>query len=94
MEEPLAAVASLAVDVAKTLGVPVAFDPRLAARVETDPAAWASILLASDEHGVLRAADGLAASGEAAAAEGIASRLEQGYRKLLDTVRAKPHRPF
>lgn len=94
LEEPLAAVASLAVDVAKTLGVPVAFDPRLAARVETDPAAWADILLASDEHGVLRAADGLAASGEAAAANDIASRLEQGYRKLLDAVRAKPHRPF
>ena len=76
---------SLVTDLAKTLGVPVSHDPLLAASVldgekDLGPTSCDELFLASDEHGIVSAA-GL---------EGPrASRLADGYAKLLDAAKRR-----
>lgn len=67
---------TLVLDLAKTLGIPVAFDPDLAARLG-EGAAFDEVFLVSDEHGVVAASDCTGPLGE---------RLAAGYGRLLEAT--------
>ena len=72
--------ASLVLDLARTLGVPVTRDPRLAGTVATGEGE-PQVLLVSDEHGVVPASG---------CDDELARRLAQGYATLLEKASRLP----
>lgn len=77
-DRPLSGAASLVVDLARTLGVPVVREPGLARRVMNGEKDYDELFLVSDEHGVVPADT---ATGP------HARRLVAGYARLLDSKR-------
>ena len=78
VDRPLSGAASLVVDLARTLGVPVVREEGLARRVMNGDKNYDELFLVSDEHGVVPAD---AATGP------HARRLAAGYERLLDSKR-------
>ena len=74
VDRPLSGAASLVVDLARTLGVPVVREEGLARRVMNGDKNYDELFLVSDEHGIVIAKD---ASGA------LSERFLDGYDKLL-----------
>ena len=73
--------ATLVLDLARTLGIDVTRDPRLAEAVAAGEDAGARVLLVSDEHGVVPAAG---------CDDDLARRLARGYDTLLEKASRRP----
>lgn len=80
-EELPSGAATLVLDLARTLGVAVTREPRLAEAVAAGEADGARVLLVSDEHGVVPAAG---------CGDELVRRLAQGYAMLLEKASRRP----